>query len=157
MRLSFVTILATALLAGACAGRQADPAAGQSPPEAEPRVYDDRIFEELSPEALERYQPDLRLAAFQEVDGALTVYVRNETERTLTVTPADFGLIVEGKLHPLRPGMGLLRFPVARLEPQGMATGRLRLHDFDDLEGQFLVCRHPELRPSRCRIRGPLE
>lgn len=153
MRLPVVLLLSI-LLAGACAGREGVEA---PPAEAEPRVFDDRIFEELDAEARERYQPDLRLAAFEEADGALTVYVRNETGRPLTVTPAHFGLIVEGELHPVRPGQVLIRFPVVRLEPEAMATGRFRFRDFESLQGSFLVFQHPEVRPARCRIRGPLE
>ena len=115
-------------------------------------IHTDTIFEILDPEQQQRYQPDVRLAAFWN-GTSVQVYVRNSTQNLLEVEPMNFGVIINEKSYPARPGIAIASFPVATLKNQEMATGLFEFPQLGNLEGQYLYFRHPRLRASLVEIK----
>jgi hypothetical protein len=150
-------LIALAILMAACAGRSRTGAGEEkkiSAPPVEVRVGES-VFEPLPEGFTKRYQPDVRLAARWENDR-LSVALSNQTTRTLTVSAANLGVLVNGQLIRITPENAVAQFPASVLAPGEGATGAVRFREsLGDLKGQRCVFHHPLARPSLCIIRGP--
>jgi len=110
-------------------------------------------FPEMSPEELEKYQPDMRMSARWE-NGWVWVQVRNRSGKQLAINEANFAAIVDGKLFRVKPGDAEIFFPRILLRPGEMATGRFRFFELGDLAGQKFVFNHTSACPSVVFIEG---
>lgn len=116
-------------------------------------LHTDTIFDSLTSDQLQYFQPDVRLAAFWN-GRSVQVYVRNTTDQLIKVEPMNFGVIVDGKNYPARPGVAIPSFPLTTLSKQEMATGLFEFPKLGNLEGRYLYFRHPQVRASRVIIKS---
>ncbi len=114
----------------------------------------------VSPEQVNRTQPDIRMTAFWD-EGAVQVQIQNRTNKRLEVGSANFAVIIptsktggQRRLIPVEPGKVVLDFPVTKLDPNGVASGRFRFRELGNLQGCNLVFKSDDksVRPSVCRI-----
>ena len=112
----------------------------------------ERLLDPLSPEEIERYQPDIRMGALWAGDH-VTATILNRAGKSVEVGPRNFAIIKGRTLRPATSAGNRAEFPVSVLPPGAAASGRFFFPAFGDLTGSYLVFNHPDVRPSRCRIR----
>jgi hypothetical protein len=143
-------IYGAALLCAGCSNASKQIAAGL--PEAT-AITEEGLFDPMTPQELERWQPDVRLAAWWE-NGEVCVVVRNRTNQDLPVSYVNFGLLVNHQPQRVTMENARVLFPDTVLHAGEMATGRFQFFKSDNLTGTPLVFKHSKVRPSRCVIRA---
>lgn len=110
----------------------------------------------ISPEDLERYQPDLRMVAYWTA-GRVEVRVKNRSGRAINLGPDNFAVIAPSagaRIVPFKTDQAKAMFPTTVLADNIEASGWFQFRQLGNLEGGFLIFNHsdPAVRPSRCRI-----
>jgi len=141
--------LGAALLAAGCSGGKKPSGA----PSKTAAITEEGLFDPMTPRELERWQPDVRLAAWWD-NGQVCVIVRNRTNQDLAVRYANFGVLGNNRVYPVRMEDVRVLFPDAVLHSGEMATGRFQFYKLGDLTDAHLVFQHSMTRASRCVIRA---
>ena len=141
--------LGAALLAAGCSGGKKPSGA----PSKTAAITEEGLFDPMTPRELERWQPDVRLAAWWD-NGQVCVIIRNRTNQDLAVRYANFGVLGNNRVYPVRMEDVRVLFPDAVLHSGEMATGRFQFYKLGDLTDAHLVFQHSMTRASRCVIRA---
>jgi hypothetical protein len=147
-----ISIILLSLSSTSCHRSTSKPLPKPEMPPLEVRVGEGAM-EQLSPEEMKKFQPDVNLSARFE-NGALSVTVLNHSQKTIKISAANFGILSGHNVIPPDPKTSV--FPPSALAPEAGATGKLRFPDQGNLIGRYFVFSHPDVRSSRCSIRGPL-
>ena len=141
--------LGAVFLAAGCSGGKKPSGA----PSKTAAITEEGLFDPMTPRELERWQPDVRLAAWWD-NGQVCVVIRNRTNQDLAVRYANFGVLGNRKEYPVRMEDVRVLFPDTVLHSGEMATGRFQFYKLGDLTGAHLVFHHSKTQPSRCVIRA---
>jgi hypothetical protein len=145
-----VLILSLLLALAACSGNQTNNAL----PESESSQIDlEGVFEPMNPEAMTRFQPDVRMGAVWK-DGWVIITIRNRTPRELPVNYTNFGVNYKGRLYRANPADVNAQFPRTILKPGEMASGRLLWRELGNLTGCYFVFHHSNARASQAKVRS---